>query len=67
MVADGRGRRGECVWVCTRVCVSSVYAEQKVGQRLIACVLLLLCCVFRRNSMFYSEAAAAMSPKSSYE
>lgn len=56
-----------CVWVCTRVCVSSVYAEQKVGQRLIACVLLLLCCVFRRNSMFYSEAAAAMSPKSSYE
>lgn len=50
--------------VCVCVYVSSVYTEEKVGQCLVACVL-LLCCVFGRNCMFYSEAAAAISQKGS--
>lgn len=54
------GEEGGVVSVCVSACV---YAEQKVGQRLAACVLLLLLrCVFGRNSMFYSDVGAVMSP-----
>lgn len=53
------GAEGGVVFLCVYVwvCVSCVYAEQKVGHCLAARVL-LLCCVFSRNSMFYSEADA---------